>query len=70
MIRELLINLENVKDHSNQGETLISAKENTEAPGVACIAEKGIEEIMTTPQVPQRKFYHHLNQRHVLNLNL
>lgn len=26
--------------------------------------------MISPPQVPQRKFYHHLNQRHVLNLNL
>lgn len=31
-------------------------------------AAKGVEAVVSSPQVPQRKFY--LHQRHVLNLNL
>lgn len=54
MIRELLINLENVKDHAHQaGEAPIAAKENKEeADKLVNMAGKGIEEMISTPQVP------------------
>lgn len=58
-----------MKDHAQAAGTPKCAKENREeGPKLAAIAAKGVEAVISTPQVPQRKFY--LNQRHVLNLNL
>jgi hypothetical protein len=66
MVRELLINIENIRDFQNTCEV---------NPNPNCAKENGgeiLQEIAHSARTPQRKLYHlghHHQHRHVLDLN-